>query len=197
MTTNIAPALITLTTPRLTLRQWCAADRAPFAALNADPLVMKYFPATLDRAASDAVADRIEAGIAARGFGFWATEITATREFIGFVGISVPMAPFPHLPCVDVGWRLARAFWHQGYATEAANAALDVGFGQIGLDEIIAFTALTNTPSRAVMVRLGMREDAATFMHPRVPEASPVREHCLYRLTKAAWLTQPARGAAK
>jgi RimJ/RimL family protein N-acetyltransferase len=169
-------------TQRLRLRQWTATDREPFAALNADPRVMEFFPATLSREQSDAVAARIESNIAGRGFGLWALEKRAEGEFIGFVGLSVtpPALPFP--PSVEIGWRLAFEHWGKGYATEAARQCLRVGFQLLGFSEIVSFTAVGNLRSRAVMERLGMRV-AGTFEHPLVPQASHLRRHCLYRLS--------------
>jgi len=178
---------MTLETPRLWLRQWREADRVPFAALNADPEVMSCFPSTLTRAASDAMLDRCRDAIAARGWGLWALERKAGGDFIGFVGLSVPGADLPFSPCVEIGWRLARAAWDQGYATEAAREALRVGFTQLGLDEIVSFTAIGNARSRAVMVRLGMTGDPHTFEHPAIAPGHPLREHCLYRLRRADW----------
>jgi len=178
------PHIIEPRTQRLLLRQWRAEDRAPFAALNADPEVMEHYPKTLSRAESDVAADRYEALIAERGWGLWAVELADERAFIGFVGLHVPSAPLPFAPCVEAGWRLARAYWGLGYATEAARAALDTGFDQLGLDEIVAFTALANRRSQAVMERLGMRRQPWTFEHPNVPAESGLREHCLYRIRR-------------
>ncbi len=174
-------------TERLRLRQWRAADRAPFAALNSDPKVMAFFPAPLTRKGSDAIADRCESLIAERGWGFWAIEVKASGEFIGFTGLHVPSAMLPFSPCVEVGWRLGFQYWGKGYATEAANAALGVGFETLGLTEIVSYAAVCNIRSRAVMERIGMREAAATFAHPDVPIDSPLREHCLYRLPIEQW----------
>ncbi len=190
----IDPAL--LCSPRLRLRQWTAADRAPFAALNADPVVMEHFPAPLDRAQSDAMADRIEALIGQQGWGFWAAELLDGQDgpgapsgtFMGFIGLHRPTAPLPFAPCVEIGWRIARPFWGRGLATEGARLALRVGFEALGLEEIVAFTAQRNRRSQAVMARLGMRESPAeAFEHPSVPEGHPVRPHVLYRLTRTAW----------
>jgi len=174
------------------LRAWTDADRAPFAELNADPEVMRYFPSLLTRDQSDALADRIDAFMAQYGWGFWATEVPGSDDeapqFIGFVGLNIPAATLPFNPCVEVGWRLARPYWGQGLATEAARIALRVGFDTLGLQEIVAFTTLANAPSRAVMQRLNMVESAAEqFDHPSVPADSPVRPHCLYRLPRARW----------
>jgi RimJ/RimL family protein N-acetyltransferase len=178
---------IEFTTERLLLRQWRASDREPFAELNADPRVMEFFPTLLDRAASDAGFDRLRAKIEERGWGLWAVELRATNSFIGFVGLQVPTAPLPFGPCVEVAWRLAHAYWGNGYATEAAKGTLRVGFERLALEEIVSFTAVINRKSRAVMERLGMQEAEATFQHPSVPEGSPLREHCLYRLTRQRW----------
>jgi RimJ/RimL family protein N-acetyltransferase len=185
---------IELETERLLLRQWKAADRAPFAALNADPIVMEYFPVPLTREKSDAMADYCERLIAERGWGAWATEIKATGEFIGFVGLNIPRADLPISPCVEVLWRLAHPYWHQGFATEAARAALRVGFEVVELPEVVSFTAPANTRSRAVMERLGMRMDPTTFEHPGVPEGHALRTHCSYRLSRDCWLTSRPDG---
>ena len=173
-------------TERLRLRCWKDEDRAPFAALNADPRVMELFPSRLGREQSDAVVDRVQAHFAQRGWGFWAAELKASAQFIGFVGLNVPTVELPCSPCVEIGWRLAAAHWGRGYATEAARAALRVGFDRLGLDEIVSFTALANLRSQAVMERLGMQRDAQTFEHPAVAAGHALREHCLYRLRRSA-----------
>ncbi|MDD2768105.1 MAG: GNAT family N-acetyltransferase [Methylococcus sp.] len=188
MQTRIAPALIEPETERLRLRQWRESDLEPFARLNADPRVMEYFPRPLVRAESDALAGRIAALIEQRSWGFWAAELKASGEFIGFVGLHVPSAELPFSPCVEIGWRLDFRYWGYGYATEAAEAALHVGFAGQNLTEIVAFTAVDNLRSRAVMRRLGMRPDPQTFQHPAVPAGSPLREHCLYRLGRGEWM---------
>ncbi|WP_375479171.1 GNAT family N-acetyltransferase [uncultured Jatrophihabitans sp.] len=173
---------------RLILRRWTDADRAPFAALNADRVVMRHFPAPLDRAASDALVDRIEADFDRDGFGLWAIEIAGTGDFIGFTGLSRPSFEAHFTPAVEVGWRLARSAWGHGYATEAAHVALAAGFDGHGLGEIVSMTAVANERSRAVMRRLGMRRDPADdFDHPRLPDGHPLQRHVLYRLTAGRW----------
>ncbi len=177
------PEPIEFATPRLRLRAWRDADRAPFAALNADPLVMRHFASTLTREASDRSIDAWQAELEQRGWSNWAVELAQGGEFIGFVGLSVPRrAELPFMPCVEIGWRLARAFWGCGYATEAARATLQVGFERIGLREIVSFTSLINRPSRAVMERIGMRDSGEDFDHPALPEGSALRRHGLYRI---------------
>ena len=183
-------APIEFETQRLLLRQWRAADRAPFAALNADPIVMAHFPAPLTREKSDAMANRCERLIADRRWGAWATEIKATGEFIGFVGLNIPRDDLPVSPCVEILWRLAQAHWRKGFATEAARGALHVGFEILRLPEIVSFTVPSNTRSRAVMERLGMQMDAATFEHPGVPDGHVLRTHCNYRLSRDSWFSR-------
>ena len=172
-------------TERLLMRRWRDSDRRPFAAMNADPEVMHYFPEPLDRAASDAYLDRIEALLQQQGFGLWALEQVATRRFLGFTGLN-PMPPgVPGAGGMEVGWRLARHAWHQGFATEAATAALDVAFRGAGLDEIWSMTAVLNEPSEAVMRRLGMTL-YGHFEHPRIEPGHPLRPHVLYRIARPA-----------
>jgi RimJ/RimL family protein N-acetyltransferase len=181
-------SVTTVRTPRLLMRGWQEADREPFAALNADPEVMEYFPATLTREESDAFADRIAAQLEEQDHGLWALEVKATGEFIGYAGLANPSFEASFTPCTEVGWRLARDAWGHGYATEAARAALRVGFGKLGLAEVVSFTAVGNARSRAVMARLGMSHDPAEdFDHPSLPAGHPLRRHVLYRLTRQEW----------
>ena len=168
-----------LRTERLVLRRWTEADRAPFAAMNADARVMEHFPTPLTREPSDALADRIERGFEERGFGLWALDLDG--RFVGFAGLSVPAFDASFLPAVEIGWRLVADAWGRGLATEAARAALADGVARVGLPEVVSFTAVANVRSERVMQRLGMQPDG-TFEHPNVPEGSPLRRHVLYRL---------------
>ncbi|MEV0379705.1 GNAT family N-acetyltransferase [Nonomuraea sp. NPDC050643] len=172
-------------TERLIMRRWRDDDRAPFAALNADPEVMRHFPNLLTREQSDAMVDRIERDFDARGYGLWALEVRESGRFIGFAGLVLQTFDAPFLPAVEIGWRLAREAWGHGYATEAARRAAAYGFGEAGLDEIISMTAVGNTRSRAVMERLGMTYDAgADFDHPWLAPNSPILRHVVYRLKR-------------
>ena len=170
-----------LETKRLLLRQWRANDLPGFAQLNADPEVMRFFPTPLSSTESDQMAQRCANLIAERGWGFWAAEERSSGSFIGFIGLHIPTAVLPFQPCVEVGWRLARPWWGEGLATEGARAALDFAFSRLALHEVVAFTAVANRRSEAVMQRLGMQRDAVTFAHPALPEGHWLREHCLYR----------------
>lgn len=176
-----------LRTGRLLLRGWRESDRGPFAALNADPQVMEFFPSVLTRTQSEEFVDRIESGWAAQGYGLWAVEVVGGPEFIGYVGLWDAVFEAPFTPAVEVGWRLTRSAWGHGYASEAARAALVYGHRTVGLTEVVSFTTATNLRSRAVMERIGMRRVAdGDFAHPRVAEGDPLRPHVLYRLTEDA-----------
>ena len=181
------PLAIDPSTPRLLLRPWRDADREPFAVLNADPQTMAFFASPVSREASDASIDAWQAQFAQQGFSNWAVERRDSHEFIGFVGLTVPRRVLPFSPCVEIGWRLARAHWGQGYATEAARTVLRAGFAQIGLASIVSFTTLMNLPSRAVMERIGLIDAQQNFEHPGVPEGHAFRMHCLYRLSREEW----------
>jgi RimJ/RimL family protein N-acetyltransferase len=172
-----------LRTQRLTLRRWQESDLAPFAALNCDPEVMRYFPNTLDRAQSAEMIERIEKSFNENALGLWAVEECGSGAFIGFVGLSRPKFEAHFTPCVEVGWRLAQQFWGKGYAMEAAQAALKDGFERLALTEIVSFTSKLNQRSIRVMERLKMttaeRED---FLHPVLEPDHPLCLHVLYRL---------------
>ncbi len=115
------------------------------------------------------------------GFGKWAVEIPGVTSFAGFTGLSVPAFEASFTPCVEVAWRLAREHWGRGYATEAARAAIEFGFKQAGLDEIVAFTVPANTRSVRVMEKLGMKF-SGEFDHPAIADGHPLRRHVLYRV---------------
>lgn len=173
-------------TERLRLRPWREADLAPFAAINADPVVMEHFPSVLERASSDAMAERIGGHFDRHGYGLWAVEVPDVAAFIGFIGLAIPRFTASFTPCVEVGWRLARRYWGLGYATEGARAAVAFGFAEAGLEEIVSFTVPANRRSLAVMERLGMTSEAREdFDHPVLPAGHPLRRHRLYRLRRS------------
>lgn len=175
-----------LETERLIMRRWRDSDREPFAELNADAETLRFFPATLDRAASDAFVERIEARFELHGYGLWALELAGTGEFIGYTGLSPMPEGVPGAGGMEVGWRLRKQSWHHGYATEAAQAALAVAFGEAQLPEIWSITAVLNEPSQAVMRRLGLVR-YGFFEHPSVPVGSPLRPHVAYHLARQDW----------
>jgi len=180
-----------LRTERLILRRWAPADRAPFAAINADQDVVRFLRGPLDRAASDKLIDEIEESFDTLGYGLWALEVRATAQLIGFTGLSSKTFEASFTPAVEVGWRLARSAWGHGYATEAARAALAFGFRDVDLAEIVSMTARTHERSQAVMRRLGMTRDPVDdFDHPLMPPKHPLRPHVLHRITRRQWLAQ-------
>jgi RimJ/RimL family protein N-acetyltransferase len=185
-----------MTTPRLRLRRWEDRDAEPFAAMNADPRVREHFPDVLDRAESDASMARIRAHFDEHGYGVWAVELRDVPGFIGYAGLTHPRFAAPCGPCVEIGWRLAFAHWGRGYATEAARAALAVGFTEIGLAEIVSFATAGNARSRRVMEKIGMTHDPADdFDHPDLARGHELSRHVLYRLRRDDWLRRAPDGA--
>jgi RimJ/RimL family protein N-acetyltransferase len=174
-----------LETPRLILRPWRESDRAPFAAMNADPAVMTYFPALMTPDESDAALDRFAAAYDRDRFGFLVAELRASGTFAGILGAQTMRDAVPNLPqpAVEIGWRLPRALHGQGLATEGARATVDFCFNTLHLPEVVAITALGNQASRHVMEKLGMshRPDL-DFDHPRMPSGHPHQRHTLYQL---------------
>jgi RimJ/RimL family protein N-acetyltransferase len=181
-----------LRTDRLRLRRWLPGDRAPFAALNADPRVTEHLPKGLSREESDSLAARIEAHFDRHGFGLWAVEICGAAPFAGFLGLSVPAFEAHFTPCVEIGWRLGAEHWGYGYATEGGRAALAFGFEALGLQEVVSFTVPANARSRRVMERIGMTcVPADDFDHPLLPAGHPLRRHVLYRVAARRPATTP------
>ena len=176
------PYPLELHTKRCVLRQWKDSDLVPWAAMNADPEVRHHFPTVLDAEQASAEAGRCRDAIAQRGWGMWALEVPGAFAFAGFVGLNVPHYDAPFVPAVEIGWRLPRAAWGSGYASEAAQAALDFAFTRLALQEVIAIAVPGNGASHRVMQRLGMqRDEAADFEHPRIEAGHPLRRHVLYR----------------
>jgi len=165
---------------QIALRQWRDSDLEPYAAMNADPEVMRYFPSLLSREQSEASLARQCSLIERRGWGLWALDVDG--NFGGFIGLAIPGFEAPFMPCVEVGWRLRREYWGRGLAYRGALQALDYGFNILKLPEIVSFTAAVNAPSRKLMDRLSFVHDAASdFQHPSIPEGHQLRHHVLYR----------------
>ncbi|HJD98001.1 GNAT family N-acetyltransferase [Mailhella massiliensis] len=180
-----------LETPRIRLRPWKEDDLAPFRVLNADPTVMRFFPAPLTHEESDALAAALQERMKRQGFGLWALDIPGLTPFAGFVGLNVP-AFKPSL--VEIGWRLHKDFWGQGFATEAAALAMEAGFSLFQLKEICSFTATLNTPSERVMQRLGMEHRPEDdFDHPALPPEHRLARHVLYRMRIELWAVRKKR----
>lgn len=184
MDTHAAPGRIDC--GELVLRRWRASDLDAFASLSADLEVMACYLRPMKRAEAQAMLERIEAGFEARGFGLWAVELPGEADCVGYAGLSVPGFDAAFQPCIEVGWRLARAHWGRGIATRAARAAIEDGRARLGIERIVSFTAAVNLRSRRVMERLGMERDPGfDFLHPGIPEGQRLRPHVLYRLDLA------------
>ena len=176
-----------LETDRLILRQWRKTDYPLFAELNADKEVMKYFPNPLSRQESDKFAEICASLISIRGWGLWAVEFKSTGTFIGFVGLHIPKDTLPFSPSVEIGWRLAKQYWGNGYATEAAARVLTFAFDTLNLNEVISFTSVDNYPSRSVMERIGLINTNQNFQHVDIPLEHKLAEHVLYKISKSEW----------
>lgn len=168
-----------LETARLGLRDWLESDIPQFAAMCRDPKVMEFFPKTLSEQEAREMIFRLKKHIANKGYGFWAVEIKATKEFIGFVGLETPRFEADFTPCVEIGWRLVYKYWNKGYAQEAAKKCLEFGFEQFNLKEIYAFTSVLNKRSINVMEKIGMRY-VKEFEHPAIEHNNPLKKHVLY-----------------
>src|SRR5690606_23387901 len=178
----------TLSSERLILRPWREDVPDALAQLYSDPEVMAHFPAPLDRAGSAELLARLMAHQAEHGFTFWVLQRREDAAFVGFTGLARVRFEAPFVPAVEIGWRLARPYWGQGYALEAARRALQVGFEDLQRDEVVSFTVPANQRSWGVMERLGMRRDATgDFEHPILPEGHPLRPHLLYRISREDW----------
>lgn len=181
---------ITLTTARLTLRQWQLSDHKPFAKMNACHDVMRYFPNILSEDDSNKLALKITDLIAQRGWGLWAVEEKQSAKFIGFVGLHQSPAELAFSPAIEIGWRLSKEFWGKGYATEAANKVLDFAFNDLEITQVVSFTAVTNKASQKVMQRINMTNTKQNFIHPLVT-VPHLKEHVLYKITNKTWFSQP------
>lgn len=183
-----------LQTPRLTLRPWQDQDRPAFFTMSQDPGLQEFLLPMPTAALTDAWIDRQIAHQAEHGVCFWAAETTGTREFVGSIGLYHVGYQAHFTPAVELGWRIARPFWGQGHAPEAAAASLRHGFDTLHLPQLVANACVANTKSRRVMQKLGMTHNPADdFDHPRFPEHDPMRRQVLYRITHDAWQSRAAR----
>jgi RimJ/RimL family protein N-acetyltransferase len=173
---------IFIETPRLILRQWQEDDHEPYIVLNKDPEVMEFFPSAYTREETLAQIDRCVGHINQYGFGFFAVEQKDNGQFIGFNGLSHPRFESYFTPCVEIGWRLSKANWDLGFATEAARACLQFGFETLKVDEIFSFMAEHNIPSENLMKKIGMVKDGY-FEHPSIADGHPLKRHVLYKKT--------------
>ncbi|MEO0895782.1 MAG: GNAT family N-acetyltransferase [Bacteroidota bacterium] len=180
--TNYMPSYL-FKSERLGFRKWTPDDLAPFAAMNADPEVMRYFPAVLSQDETQGLMDRINKHQEEETFCFYAVDRLENEEFIGFIGLSRPKFEADFTPCVEIGWRLKASVWRRGYATEGALKCLEVAFDELGNEEIYSFTAHSNFPSYKVMEKIGMKK-VGEFIHPKIGPDHPLNPHVLYKISK-------------
>ena len=171
-----------LETFRLILRQWQDTDFQPFADMNADPDVMRYFPSVLPFDESKQLFDKMQNIINTNGWGWWAVENKVTGEFIGATGLVSVLFDAHFVPAVEIGWRIRKEHWRKGYATEAALVAMDYAKTKVRLPKLVSFTACENTPSIGVMKKIGMQQILPNFNHPNVPEGNPLQEHVVFEI---------------
>ncbi len=175
-----------LKSERLIFREWKDEDRAPFARMNADPLVMEYLPRSLNEKESNHLVDKFQKHLDDHGYGLYAVEVEDTGQFAGFIGLNT--VPFkahftsPKNPATEIAWRLDYAMWGQGYGSEGAQAVLNHGLKKLGLDEVVAFTVHDNTRTMYLMEKIGMKRDEdGGFHYPTLPDGHPLGDFVLYR----------------
>ena len=174
---------VSLETDRLILRQWIPSDVPDFRKMGRCDEVMKYFPKKLSEEESDHLASKLSSLIAERGWGLWAVEEKASKRFTGFTGLHYTPDDLPFSPALEIGYRFSKDYWGKGFATEAASRVLDFAFRELKVEEIVSFTSVTNVPSQRVMERIGLINSKSNFLHPKIPNTSPLQEHVLYTLT--------------
>lgn len=172
--------LIYFETERLLARDYLPSDYAPFSVMNADKDVMKYFPSILTKEESNALIARNQAELTSFGYGLFAIEEKSSGEFIGFIGFHKATFEADFTPCIEIGWRLRKSFWNQGYATEGALRALAFAKEETSIAEIYSFTAALNKPSEQVMKKINLTK-IATFEHPALIDGDPLKPHVLYK----------------
>lgn len=172
-------------TDRLILRTWQASDTEPYFQLNQDPKVLEFLPGPLTMPQVQTFIQNMQQQWEESHYTLWAVEEKSSGQFIGFIGLN-NLDLSPVLPSsVEIGWRLASAFWNKGYATEGAKVALNYGFEQCHLSEITAITVPQNQRSLHVMDKIGLKRDMQSdFNHPRLPANHKLSRHVFYRINR-------------
>jgi RimJ/RimL family protein N-acetyltransferase len=177
--------MIIYETKRLILREWQDKDFGAFSKLNQDASVMEFFPKILNQQDTLKLINKIKDKFNANGFGFYTVILKKSEQLIGSIGLNTPDFKAHFTPCVEIGWRVAKAYWGHGFAVEAAQKCLDIGFNEFNLHEIVSFTAKINKKSERIMQKLGMIHNINDdFYHPELDINDPLALHVLYRLQK-------------
>jgi RimJ/RimL family protein N-acetyltransferase len=169
------------TSARLGFRGWLDEDIDTMAAINADPVVMEFFPSELSHQQSAAFIERMQQEFNDKGFCYYAVDILLTGECIGFIGLHEQVFEATFTPCIDIGWRLGSAHWNKGFATEGAKRCLDYAFQDLGLTSIYAITPIVNKKSEAVMKKIGMQQQLY-FNHPLLANDKRLEACVLYKI---------------
>lgn len=166
---------------RLGFREWQESDQDIFAEMNADLEVMEYFPKPLSTEESNRFIENITQMIRDFGYGLYAVDRLDNSEFIGYIG-------FWHLdlegyanPSIEIGWRLHKNHWNQGFATEGALKCLDYGFKHLKFKQLYSLTSKTNLKSERIMQKIGMHK-IDEFDHPEIKIESSLKRHILYTI---------------
>lgn len=178
---------------RLGFRRWKKSDRDPFAAMTADPEVMRYFPKPLEKDEAGRLIGRFETHMDDKGYTMWAVERKEDGVFIGFIGLLEITMPIEGQGAAEIGWRLDKRYWKQGYAVEGAEACLAYAWGPLGMAEVYSFTSVINQPSETVMKRIGMAK-IGEFEHPKLGRESPLKKHVLYKINRQETEKRMRRG---
>lgn len=178
---------------RLALRAFTKGDLDDLAALNSDPDVMRFFPATMSPAESAEAMKRWNERLAKNGIGMLCARERRDGSFVGIIGAQWVPYPADFTPAIEIGWRLAVSKWGRGLATEGARCVIDYVFATQDVDEVVAVAVLQNVASTAVMHRLGMQE-VGRFEHPLVDPGSRLRLHSIHWLSREHWYFRAANG---
>lgn len=166
---------------RLGFRKWSKEDLNEFAKLNSDEEVMEHFPKTLTLEEVELFIEKLNSHFDKNGFTYYATEILETKEFIGMIGLAFQEYKTAYTPAIDMGWRLKRSAWGNGYATEGAKKCLEYAFNTLGIKSIISVCTIKNSKSEKVMKKIGMRK-IGEFNHPKMAEQPEYEKHYCYQI---------------
>ncbi len=174
----------TIQTERLGLRNWQDSDLVEMAAINRDPQVMQHFPSTQSLEDTRGFIDRMQKQFSKTGYCYFAAERLSDQTFLGFIGIMYQDYEADFTPCVDIGWRLGKVYWGQGFATEGAKACLEYAFEVLALEKVYSLASLANVPSMKVMEKIGMKYQY-DFDHPKLLNYPSIKTCSLYLINKS------------
>ncbi|MBX7482268.1 GNAT family N-acetyltransferase [Qipengyuania qiaonensis] len=173
-------------TERLVLRSWREDDWPRFWEGTNTPAVMRWLGGVCDEGKRMAAQDRILSYERDHGHTFWCVERKEDSEILGFCGLKRSNQAGGPIGMMEAGWRLRESAWGKGYAREAAQASLDLGFDRFEVDEVVALTVQRNAGSWGLMKRLGMRRrEDLDFDNAEFDDEDPVI--IVYSIGRATW----------